>query len=209
MSHLVGFFDILGTSEMVTQGSFSEYFSFDFVNPVGLAAMRYPEFKFAVFSDNAVISCDASRASEFVFLITELHMSWFADHIFVRGGVALGDIQWVEFDIDKKFNGLSNFSFSRVYGEALIEAYNSERRSGPGALCFVSEDAAAFLKKKVPGSIFSTLSHILVWMPTEKLDHLIGVFKDLSEKKEKSIEAQRHFLATVRLLKQIRKATEK
>lgn len=205
MAHLVGFFDILGTSEMVKGDIFSDSHILDFSNAVGLAALDHPAFRFAVFSDTVIISCNANRVSEFISVVKEMHSHWFADYIFVRGGIALGEIQWVDCDVDKQvFSKLPNFSHARVYGKALIEAYNLERQSGPGMLCFVSENAANLFSKAVPGSIFSSLSHILVWMPPEKLDKLRKIFKSLTEGKGISIEAQRHFLTTNRFLEQIR-----
>jgi hypothetical protein len=60
-SSLVGFFDILGTKAAVRKGQFDDYCAFDFANPVGLAARKYPFARFAVFSDSAIISCDSTQ----------------------------------------------------------------------------------------------------------------------------------------------------
>ncbi len=202
MKYLVGYFDILGTSAMTKQDQFSDAYMLDFSNAVGVAAIDHPALRFAVFSDSVVISSPVARAKEFITAVAEISSNWFADFIFVRGGVALGDIRWVDFKRDDLFRR-PNYSHSRVYGKALVEAYELERHSGPGMLYFVSEDAAQLFAKKIPGSIFSSLCPILVWMSEDSLGKLVKIFNLLLRDKNLCKEARRHYLATFRLFEQI------
>lgn len=201
MKQLVGYFDILGTSKQVLHRNFSDGDILDFTNPVGLVARKYPYFKFAVFSDCVILSCKSTQVNEFIDVVRELYLSWSADHIFVRSGIALGEIRWVDFSLDNKlFKILSNFACARVYGEALVEAVELEKKSGPGMLCFTSEDAVALIKKTAPEAIFQTLVPVLNWIPSEKVDQMVKIFRYLVDCKTTSKDKRRHFLATLSFL---------
>jgi hypothetical protein len=198
MSSLVAFVDILGTREMSRRNEFSELHALDFANPLGIMARHRTTFRTAAFSDSAIISVDEAEASVFVGVLSYLFTQWFADHVFVRGGIALGEINWVEQpSVDAMFRSLHNFQFARVYGGALTEAVELERASGPWAICFVSEDAAGVLRTANDSSVLSGISDMLVWSSASEADRLERLFTSLCGQDTDSL-ARRHHLATAR-----------
>ncbi len=203
-SQLVGYFDILGTKEKVLKGQFSDAHICDFVNSAGIMAKEHPKIKVAAFSDSVVISCADKYVREFVKTIRELYLNWWGDHIFVRGGVALGEIRWV--------NGynfrIPNFTCARVYGAALVKAVELAEESGPGILCFVDEEAAIVINRAVPGIVLPSLTPILNWIPVEKIEQLTRTVEFLSERTRSEL-ARRHLVATLRFLKQLHKGEKK
>lgn len=143
MSNLVAFLDMLGNQESIRSGRFHPADTLEFANPVGIAAMRNPEMQFAVFSDSVVVSAPADAVDRFVAVVAHLLGNWFCESILARGGVALGEIEWIaQSSIDGHFRALTNFHYARVYGRALVEAVELERSSGPRAICFLSPSAA-------------------------------------------------------------------
>jgi hypothetical protein len=52
---IVGFFDILGTSNAVMSDRFSDIDTLEFINAIGLTAYSNPTIRFAVFSDSVII----------------------------------------------------------------------------------------------------------------------------------------------------------
>ncbi|MHC4440892.1 MAG: hypothetical protein ACYS3S_26380, partial [Planctomycetota bacterium] len=165
MSNFVAYLDILGTSSKIINEQFSDALMLDFSSPVALAAIRHSKCRFAVFSDCVILSCPGAKPYEFLEVIGNMYLSWCADAIFVRGGIALGEIKWVDFYSDKKeFNKQENFSHARVYGKALVEAYRLEQSSGPGALPFVGNEAAERLEKVIPSSIYRGQNNVLKFL---------------------------------------------
>src|SRR2546430_15950153 len=143
---LVAFLDILGTRERVRSGQFGRITAHDFVNPVGVVARVLPRVRFAAFSDSVLISADIADAGDFLAALAFVHRQWFSDLVFVRGGISLGEIDWVDDKtIDQLFEGTRNFLYARVYGGALVEAHHLEQSAGPGALCTVSQAAVSVL----------------------------------------------------------------
>lgn len=203
MEKLVAYFDILGVSEKVLNGEFSDAHIRDFAGIVGAMANEHPDFRFAVFSDSVVLSCEKVLVKEFIEVIRELYLNWCGDYLFVRGGIALGEIKWVDSLSDKKFSNLSNLAYARVYGSAFVEAVKLEEKSGPGVLCFASEKAAELIKKSVPYAIFQTIIPILNWIPPEKVSQMLQIFRDEVNSKKTSKEERRHFLATLHFLEQL------
>lgn len=199
---LVGFFDILGTKAAVRKRRFDDYCLLDFANPVGIAAHKYTALRFAVFSDSVIVSCDATFAAMFVAAVHDIFEQWTADHIFVRGGISVGDIRWVDHPSDQRWFGkLRNFSYCRVYGGALVDAVEMEGRSGPGVLCFLTENAAAVLSKVAPHSYISAASHILIPFPERTLAAVAKTMEFLLSRAGLDEEEKKHLSATVRLLK--------
>ena len=143
---LVGFLDILGTKEAVMRNSFSDLVALDFVGAVGAAAKLFPSLRYAVFSDSVIVSAEEDNAPEFLRAIQYIYGQWYADFILVRGGIAEGEIQWVDHKpVDEMFNQFSNLMYARVYGKGLVLAADLEQRSGPGAIAFLTEPAAALI----------------------------------------------------------------
>ena len=205
MEHLVAFFDILGTQELVKQDRFSAFDILDFINPVGVAARFNPEFRFAAFSDSVVISADDSHIDRFVAVLCFLVSSWFADFVFARGGVALGEVSWVDQpSIDRSFR-LPNFQYCRIYGKALVEARELERASGPGAICFLSEVAAHQLDAASRSYVLPGLTPMLAWPDKREALHLQRTFSEML-KKEASPLTRRHLRATSRFFDEVIRA---
>ena len=164
MESLVAFLDILGTKDLVKNDQFSELHILDFVNPVGIAANDHPNLRFAVLSDSVIISAECNYVDEFIEALAFIYPNWFGDGINVRGGIAVGDIEWVDQPhTDKWFRNLNNLMYARVYGKALIEAYEVEQKSGPGAICFVNEKASDLIYKINSNYILEGATNALIW----------------------------------------------
>ena len=119
--------------------------SLDFANPIGVAAAAAPEMRFVVFSDSSIITCPVDHAASFVSVLAFLTRQWGADGMLVRGGVAAGHVEWVDDWTDKPFRALPNLSLSRVFGLALLNAYETEQKSGAGAMIFLHNTAVEVL----------------------------------------------------------------
>ena len=158
---LVAFCDLLGTAARIKSGSFSPLTSLDFANPIGVAAMDAPGMRFAVFSDSCIISCPPEDPRALLSVLTFLSRNWHADGMLVRGGVALGAIDWVDHPTDKLFDRLQNLSLSRVFGAGLVDAYETERKSGPGAVIFVHSSAERLFHRLEGSFVIPTTPPIL------------------------------------------------
>jgi hypothetical protein len=203
---LVAFFDILGTKELVKRGEFSDFHSLDFANPVGLMALHYPKIRFAAFSDSVVVSCKAEDTEDFLSVLNLLCTNWFADFIFVRGGLAFGEIRWVDqVSVDKHFRTAENFAYARLYGSALVEAYELQERSGPGMVCFVSEAASRVLQDAISHVVLAGPTNVLVWPTAKEIAYFCKVFKLLLEDASCPAEFRRHARATQEYLTRMEK----
>jgi hypothetical protein len=197
MNSLVAFFDILGTRELVKRRQFSDFHSLDFANPAGIAALQYPEMRFAAFSDSVVVSCDAGSARHLLSVLNMLCINWQADFIFVRGGLTLGEITWVdEPHSDKLFRRAENFACARMYGSALVEAFELQEKSGPGAVCFVSEAASRVLEDSVPHTVLRGPTNVLAWPTPNEIAHLRKTFNLLLNETSCPVELRRHVRAS-------------
>ena len=197
MDSLVAFLDILGTKAMVNQGRFTDMRALDFTNVVGVASKSKPNMHFAVFSDSVIVSCNKEFVHDFILTLQFIYGHWFSDHIFVRGGIDLGEINWVDYPItDNSFNQLENLSYARVYGKALIGAYDIEQKSGPGAICYVSEEASKLLLQANENYIIHGITDMLVWADERLTDGLYRTFDLLMKKDNLDKKTQRHIKAT-------------
>lgn len=132
---LIGFFDILGTKAAISSGRFSDLTSLDFAGPACLAAKLFPNIRISIFSDSVIVSAESGNYHDFLKAVSLMYGNWWADFILVRGGIAEGEIRWIDYEpIDTIFSSCKNLSCSRVYGEGLVLAFETEQRSGPGAI---------------------------------------------------------------------------
>lgn len=169
---------------------------FDFTNIIGVAAQKNPNLRFAVFSDCVIISCNQELVYDFILTLQLIHSHWFADHIFVRGGIDIGEINWVDYPvIDKGFDHLINFSYARVYGNALVGAYEIERNSGPGPICYVSEEASKLLRQANENYIIDGITDMLIWADKRLIDGLHRTFEFLLDRNNFNENAKRHIIA--------------
>ncbi len=195
---LVAFLDILGTKEQILADEFlPDAGSLDFANAVGLTAYLAPKLHFAVFSDSVIVSSEENDAEVFVKALGHIYANWYGDLILVRGGIAAGEIDWVE-DIrnDPFFRKLRNFMYARVYGRAVVEAHQLEQRSGPGAVCFLSEKASKALSNVHQNAVLEGPVDCLAWA-TERIARTVRDYMELGASREiKETERRRHLLAT-------------
>jgi hypothetical protein len=198
MDSIVAFADILGTTERVNRGVFDDIESLDFANPVGIVA-RYNEFmRFAVFSDSVFVSAPVGRLHEFASVMSFLYSQWFSDAILVRGGISVGEINWVDdSNTDGLFGRLKNLSYARVYGKALVAAHAVEQRSGPGGICFLDEPAAETLAQASDQYVLKGGTDSLIWADTRGIDYWFDVLSLRLSREEAGTEARRHLRATV------------
>jgi len=196
--HLVAFLDILGTKNLIRSGRFSDAHIWDFINTAGLAAKQIPSVRFAAFSDCIIVSASQEEYEDFVAALSYCYSQWCADHVWVRGGISIGEVRWVDDPgVDDFFNNIKNFNYSRIYGSAVVSAYQTEGSSGPGSICFVDEKASKFLISK--SSCFITKKHFtdaLVWAREPEVKKYIHVFRSLYESAQHS-DYKRQLLATL------------
>lgn len=193
---LVGYFDVLGASELARKGQFGRATAFDFVNPAGIAARFYPKIRAAAFSDSVLVSANKTDAGQFLDSVAFMHRHWFADGIAVRGGIAYGEIDWAHpVGMDRSLNA-SNFLYARVYGRAVVEAVRIEQRAGPGALCTVSDAASAILRGVEATSILSAQASYLVWTSRRGVAFHAHYFALLMRDNAPDSDAWRHARAT-------------
>jgi hypothetical protein len=168
------------------------------------AALDFPASRFAAFSDCVILSSPADKPQDFLGVLRVLFENWFADGIRVRGGVAVGEIQWVDDQMDPKFRRLKNISFARVYGNALSEAVEIERSSGPGIHPFAADAVADRLRDIAPDSVLCLSSNVLRWYDWGKIDKWMAYW-EIQLDREDSVQARRHIRATKRVLELFRK----
>lgn len=199
-NQLVAFLDILGTKNLVKQGIFSDLHIFDFVNPVGLAAIQIPSVRFAAFSDCVIISAAKEEYENFVSALSYCYSQWYADFIWVRGGISLGDVRWVDDSTsDSLFAKASNFAYARIYGEAVVSAYETEGSSGPGCLCFIDKSASDFFASYSKQFVLNKhFTDTLVWAREPEVECYLKVFKSLLDSSITDTFLQRHLRATLR-----------
>jgi len=207
MDSFVAFLDILGTTEKVRRGEFSDLELLDFANPVGSVAHCNPAFRFAVFSDSVILSCETDHARDFVSVLSFLYSQWFSDHILVRGGVSVGEVRWVDdSNTDDLFRRLKNFMYARVYGKALVAAIQLEERSGPGAICYVDERASRLLSKEDENFILQGQTDALIWADDKGIEYWLDVTSLYLSYTEERTELRRHLRATVEYYKRVKES---
>lgn len=199
MKQFVAYLDILGTKELVSRDEFSDSHAFDFSGAVAVAALRFRSARFAAFSDCVIFSVPANSPNDIISILCHLFENWLSDGIFVRGGISVGDIRWIDYQSDREFRGLKNLSFARVYGKALSEAVDIERSSGPGILPFASDAVADRLSNRTEDSVLRLSSNILRSFEWANLDAWIRTM-DIYLKYAESVQARRHIRATKRVL---------
>lgn len=197
---LVAYFDILGTKDRVQKNLFDDVAALDFASPAGIVAKTLPQFRLAAFSDCVIISAPSSRLLDFLRAVHFLTGNWSEDLVFARGGIALGEIAWVDsMPHDNMFN-LPNFSCARVYGKGLVQAYTIERTSGPGVVTFVGDSASELFEQEIPGSILRGQSNILICLNRVEIEAWRSFFSGQVRDEPIESPARSHLLATLRIL---------
>jgi hypothetical protein len=194
---LVGFFDILGTGERVMSERFSDIDALEFVNAIGIAARFTPTVRFAVFSDSLIVSAELTEVRPLLRAINFMYGNWFGELVRVRGAISCGDIRWVTDAVsDGLFRGCPNLTYARVYGKGLVIAYDLERSSGPGAICFLTEGAAELFRGVETNSVLDGLTPMLCWATESQAKMLEGYATNHLEQTEKESGERRHAAAT-------------
>lgn len=194
---LVGFFDILGTKSAILSGRFSDLTSLDFAGPAIVAANLIPTIRVSVFSDSVIISAERGNYIDFLKAISLMYSQWWADLILVRGGIAEGNISWVDHEfIDTKFRLCKNLSYSRVYGEGLVLAHETEQKSGPGAIPYLTEMAALSLSEIEESSVLQGVTPMLCWASQKRAELMLKYASLYSDYETQQGDGRRHALAT-------------
>ena len=191
------FFDILGTKYKVKTGTFTAYESLDFSNPSCLMAKKFPSVNMSVFSDSVITACKPEEIDSLLQAITFLYKNWFGDKILVRGGMALGKLAYASIpELDERFNKLDNLSFTRVYGESLVDAVMMEGRSGPGAVLYLHPSVKEIIPDEYIGE-----AHVdfLNWMKPGDRKWVIEYCQQMMDG-SKSAEEKKHLKSTLFLL---------
>jgi len=126
-------------------------------------------------------------------------MNWLADAIWVRGGIDIGEINWVDFSLDSTFRGYPNLSIARVYGRALVGAYDIEQTSGPGILPFATQQAAEHIERISPNSTFSLATPVIRFCADVQLERLVQFYSNFLRDDTPALE-RKHIEATLRAI---------
>jgi len=185
----IAFLDMLGTTSQVKMNRYGLIDSLDFANPVGIAAHLFPNTRSAVFSDCIIVSCSVEHTNDFVRALGFMYGQWYADYILVRGGISVGEINWVDHQpSDSIFSALQNFTCTRVYGKGLIAAYELENRSLPGALCYIDEKSSELLSAKNNNYVVhSKFGSRLVTTEKNQLKHRFQFFHNSAQSTDSEI----------------------
>lgn len=194
---LVGFFDILGSKAAISSGRFSDLTTLDFAGPASLAAMLFPAIRVSIFSDFVIVSAEAGNYPDFLKAVSLMYGQWWADFILVRGGIAEGEIRWVDHEpIDAEFRLCRNLSCSRVYGDGLVLAYEAEQRSGPGAIPYLTEIAADLLSEVEENSVLQGVTPMFCWASEKRAELMLKYASLNSDHEAQQGNGRRHALAT-------------
>jgi hypothetical protein len=194
---LVGFFDILGTREAVMSDRFSDIDALEFVNAIGLAASFSPTIRFAVFSDSLIISAEATEIRPALRALNFMYCNWFSELVYVRGAISYGDIHWVDDGVtDDLFRKRPNLTYARVYGKGLVTAHELEQKSGPGAICFLTDSAAELFRAAEPNSVLDGHTPMLCCATKQQAEGFEGYARIHLERTEKDSVEWRHANAT-------------
>jgi hypothetical protein len=172
-----------------------------------VAAKYNPLFRFAAFSDSALMSAESSKLDRFVALASYFLCNWYEEGLLVRGGISLGEIEWIDHPaLDRDFGYLPNVHYARMYGQAFVDAVELER-SGPGAICFLSEAAAELLTTSSPSNVLTGLTGVerptLVWLDAMRASILRD---ELSRRVQDTIGQMKrrdHLAATLRYVEEL------
>lgn len=198
------FFDLLGTKAKIEQKQLSALVVLDFAGAPAVLAIDFPKLRFAVFSDSVIITCEDEDIDEFIIAVCNLMLMWSADWIHPRGGIAHGEVSWIDdAGIDHIEKIVSNYVSARIYGKALIEAVELESKSGPGAVVFLSDESAEKFNEKFPGSAHSSMINILNWATKKDAEIQLSTMEILANKEPLHKESRRQFIATHRFWKNI------
>lgn len=194
---LIGFFDILGTKAAISSGRFSDLTSLDFAGPACLAAKLFPNIRISIFSDSVIVSAESGNYHDFLKAVSLMYGNWWADFILVRGGIAEGEIRWIDYEpIDAIFSSCKNLSCSRVYGEGLVLAFETEQRSGPGAIPYLTEIAACSLSEVEKNSVLQGVTPMFCWASQKRAELLLKSASLNSDYEIQQGNGRRHALAT-------------
>jgi len=196
-SSVVGFFDILGTKNAVIDDRFSDTDILEFVNAIVLAADLNPTIRFAVFSDSVIISGSSSETKPLLRAVNFMYANWFSELVYVRGAISCGDIHWLDDpSFDTTYQSLPNLTYARVYGKGLVDAYNLEHRSGPGAICFLTKETAELLLERESLSVLESNLPLLCWATEQQAKACQVNAKLHLERTRRDTDEWRHATAT-------------
>jgi len=192
--YYVAYLDILGTKDKITNREYDDYTCIDFANAAALAAQQYSKIRVAIFSDSVICSASQDNIDDFLNAIDFMYLNWYADGILVRGGISYGDLRWIDIpESEKPYLQPSNCSIARVYGQALIEAINVEKSSGPGSVPFLSNEASCSLTKDYPDRILKNSTNVLIFSSINKIKQIMDRIEGINiDNKSRLAKIQLH-----------------
>ncbi len=198
MTQIVAFLDILGTSSRVQAEQFGDGEILDFINPVCVLASRVPSLRCAAFSDSVVASAAEDDLGNLLKGLHYLFSSWTSDCILVRGGIGVGEVSWVDMDtMDVGWRRLTNLAFARIYGKGLLEAQETERGSGPGAVCFISARASELIRAFNANLVLRGPVDVLVWASHRRNEWIQRLYSASAQNKDHNSAVGRQINATL------------
>jgi len=194
---LVGFFDILGTRDKIMDNRFCDTDVLEFVNAIGVAAGFTPGVRFAVFSDSLIIATEPTQLRPLLQGLNFMYANWSSELVYVRGAFSCGDARWVDDPVtDKHFRRLPNLTYARIYGKGLVSAYQLEQSSGPGAICFLTDAAAALFREQETASVLDGHAPMLCWATARQASIADGYASSHMERSRKDSLEWRQAVAT-------------
>jgi len=196
--YITAFFDILGTKYKVKTGTFTDYESLDFSNTACLMAKKFPSINVSIFSDSIIVFCKKAHLNDLLDTIAFLYQSWFSDLILVRGGVAYGELIHITSpELDDNFKDLKNLSLTRIYGKSLVDAVLTEKKSGPGAMCFMHSSMHSIIPEHYRGQ---GPVEFIDWLTPQENKWIFEYCENMLEQSQNSKE-KKHLKATLYLFK--------
>jgi hypothetical protein len=197
---IVAYLDILGFSKKRDREI--EACLVDFPGALVLISMQYPNVRFNVFSDNAIVAADMKEAKDLIAVVRHAFGRWSSNGILVRGGMALGS--YFEFKSDAISIARSNFRGYLVSGSGVAKAVKLED-SKPAALLFANKECADLLAHKYGEQISGLGSHYIVAWSHDKdalywfsAISLIRLLRLLSAKETKYVSIKKKLLYNIK-----------
>ncbi|MFZ7137845.1 MAG: hypothetical protein ACOWW1_05455 [archaeon] len=157
---VVAYLDVLGFSKKRTSEDI-RLTLLDFSSPLALAAARFQNVRFNVFSDCAFVATTESNADNLLSALRYAFTQWTFDGILVRGGISLG--KYSETESIAISHAPANFVGNLFGGSGVFNAVKLEHY-GTGAFLFTNKKCSDFFKNNYrEPTYFTNRKRFLGW----------------------------------------------
>jgi len=162
---VVAYLDILGFSQKKNQREIEDSL-LDFAGPLTAALDERQKLRGTIFSDCAFVSASKENAADLLSALRYAFVSWTADGIPVRGGIAVGKYKETQTYYLERVR--DNFISRLFHGSAVTSAVRTEQ-SGEGALLFATEACSRFYQQRYGEPIYTLgAGRIIGWSDDPK-----------------------------------------